>query len=103
MTVAYRRQIKLIQMVAVGLLIIYGSITAAVDLLHNHNDLVERSDCPACLWLQMSQDSDPDVSPTNQVISDFNVIAFLPPPLEAGIFHSHDVSSHHQIRAPPTL
>lgn len=95
----YERKIRL---VAVGLLIIYGSITTAVDLLHNHNDLAVRDDCPACVWLQMSQDSDPGASPAEQITSDFIVVALLPPPSEVGTPHSRDASTHQQIRAPPT-
>lgn len=95
----YERKIRL---VAVGLLIIYGSITTAVDLLHNHSNLTERTDCPACVWLQMSQDSDPGASPAEQITSDLIVVALLPPPSEVCILHSCDASTHQQIRAPPT-
>ncbi len=88
---------------AVALLVVYVAVTTTVDLFHNHSDMVERADCPACLWLQMSQDSDPDTSPTDQIISSFDVVSFLSPPLEeVGILHNRDASNHKQIRAPPT-
>lgn len=102
MMAANRPHKRKIYIVAVGLLIIYGSITTVVDLLHNHNDLTVRDDCPACVWLQMSQDSNPGASPAEQITSDLIVVALLPPPSEVCILHSCDASTHQQIRAPPT-
>lgn len=101
MTVVHRRHIELLQVVAVGLLVTYGAITATVDLLHNHNDLVEGTNCPTCIWLQMSQNSDPGASPADRIISDSDVVAILSPPLEVGLFQGRDAISTLRIRAPP--
>lgn len=103
MTVVRIKHSSLFQVVAIGLLVTYGSITTAINLLHNHKDLVEKANCPACIWLQMNQDSDPEVSPADEVIPAFEVIAYLPPPLEASISLSCDVSCFHLIRAPPAF
>lgn len=103
MTVARKKHTRLIQSAAIGLIITYGSISVAVDLLHNHNDLTTRSDCPACLWHQISQDSDPDTSLADNVSIGFDVISYLSPFTDAGILESRDTSPRPAIRAPPAL
>lgn len=90
-------------LVAIGLLIAYSSITVAINLLHNHNTLEQRVDCPACTWLQISQDIGPDGALIQPSMLDLYVIALLPPPVEVGLLHGRDTLTYNPIRAPPVI
>ncbi len=97
-----KRPSYFIRLVAVSLLVCYTSITTLADLFHNHHDLVQRDDCPACLWAQMSQDYHPDDTLTTQTLILTMVVGHLPAPLESTIIVSGDFITGTQPRAPPT-
>lgn len=98
----YGRFIRTIRLTAIGLLIVYSAVTAAVDLCHNHTDLVERDDCPACVWYQFSQDNRQEIPIAEQVVAGFSAVTLiLPPPLESEFHADCDHISSHPIRAPP--
>ena len=86
---------------AVSLIVLYTFVTTEADLFHNHNDLVERDDCPACLWHQLSQDTDQGPSPAEQIVAAFSVTTLLPPSTDARMPAAGEAAQHQPIRAPP--
>ncbi len=96
-----KRTSRILWTVAVSLVVIYGSVSTLVHLFHNHHDLVQRDDCPACLWQQMSQDSHPDDGLANQIETPLMVVALLQTPLQDRVATERDFSPGIQPRAPP--
>ena len=98
----YKRFIKAIKLTAIGLLVVYPPVTASVDLFHNHTDLVERDDCPACVWYQFSQDNPQEMPIAEQVVAGFSAITLiLPLPIESEFHAKCDHISCCSVRAPP--
>ncbi len=100
--VPHARFIRAIKLTAIGLLIVYCPVTAAVDLFHNHTDLIERDDCLACVWHQLSQEKRQEIPVAEQVVAGLSdVTLILPLPLESEFHAECDHISSCPIRAPP--
>jgi len=100
--VPHARFIRAIKLTAIGLLIVYSPVTAAVDLFHNHTDLVERDDCPACVWYQLSQEKRQEIPIAEQVVAGLRDVTLIHPlPLESEFHAECDQISSRPIRAPP--
>jgi len=98
-----KRSTRIVQAIAVLLLLLYGSISTLADLFHTHHDLTQRDDCPACIWQQMSQEPLPDDGLTTQVEPICMVVALLQAPLEERVAAGCDLTDGIQPRAPPIL
>ena len=89
--------------VLLGLLLLsYGGISVAIDLLHNHHDLPVtcRPSCPACQWYMLSQD--PSLSLTTQQVTAgaLQLAAVISPPAVVLDFQQPEPKAFH-VRAPP--
>ena len=90
--------------VLLGLLLLsYGGISVAIDLLHNHHDLPVtcRPNCPACQWYMLSQD--PNLSLTTQqvTVGTLQLAAIIPVPAVIFDFEQPAPKAFH-VRAPPS-
>lgn len=91
------------QRAAIALLLVYASVTAAVDLFHNHPDLVERDDCPACVWHQISQEHRLEIGAAEQLVIQLAAVTcYLPPAREAERPADPENITSAPIRAPPS-
>ncbi len=92
-----------IRAIAVCLLIVFISVTTFANLFHNHKSLERLPDCPACLWLQISQEVE-DGPTAAELIASSLVLTDETPPLNSGYIRvTCDVSIGTPIRAPPAL
>ena len=92
-----------IRAIVTCLLIVFISVTTFSNLFHNHKGLEKRADCPACLWLQMSQEANDGPTAAELIIANL-ILADETPPLNNGhIRVTCDVSIGTPIRAPPAL
>ena len=97
------RSTRTVQLIAVLLLLLYGSISTIADLFHNHHDLAQRDDCPACIWQQMSQEPLPDDGLAARFEPLCTVVALLQAPREERTAAGCDLTDGIQPRAPPLL
>jgi len=91
------------QAVAAGLLIVFISVTTFADLFHHHRSFEQRSDCPACLWHQMSQDAEDGPNAAELVTSCLSLTDELLWLCDGLHFCTSEISLGTPIRAPPTL